>query len=104
MKPLLLTGVVTALLTLAPLYAANAAEAAAPQKAAIGDWGVDTRGLSTTVKPGNDFYRYVNEAWLKAAKIPTRRVAIRSASRCRRGTIILTKARPMSTPGTRLST
>ena len=39
-------------------------------KAAIGDWGVDTTGLSKTVKPGNDFYRYVNEAWLKSAQIP----------------------------------
>ena len=59
MKSLLLTSVATALLTLAPVYAANAAEPAAPQKAAIGDWGVDTKGLSKTVKPGNDFYRYV---------------------------------------------
>jgi len=78
MKSLLLTSVATTLLTLAPVYAENAAEPAGPQKAAIGDWGVDTRGLSTTVKPGNDFYRYINEAWLKTAKIPAGLPAIDS--------------------------
>jgi endothelin-converting enzyme/putative endopeptidase len=33
-------------------------------------WGVDIRGLSATVRPGDDFYRYVNEGWLKTAKPP----------------------------------
>jgi endothelin-converting enzyme/putative endopeptidase len=66
MKIRLLTGVATALLLLAP---AHAAESSAP-KAAIGSWGVDTSGISRTIKPGDDFYRYVNEAWLKTAKIP----------------------------------
>ncbi|WP_369311076.1 M13 family metallopeptidase [Providencia rettgeri] len=27
--------------------------------------------LSDTIKPGNDFYRYVNEDWISKAKIPT---------------------------------
>jgi endothelin-converting enzyme/putative endopeptidase len=44
--------------------------ALAGEKAAIGAWGVDTKGISRTVAPGNDFYRYVNEAWLKGATIP----------------------------------
>ncbi|WP_197042127.1 M13 family metallopeptidase [Sandarakinorhabdus oryzae] len=47
--------------------------AAAPPpaaKAAIGQWGVDTAGLSKAVRPGDDFYRYVNEAWLKTATPP----------------------------------
>lgn len=39
-------------------------------KAAIGQWGVDTASMSTTVKPGDDFYRYVNEGWLRTAKAP----------------------------------
>jgi putative endopeptidase len=39
-------------------------------KAQIGQWGVDTSGMSKTVKPGDDFYRYVNEGWLKTSKIP----------------------------------
>jgi endothelin-converting enzyme/putative endopeptidase len=43
---------------------------AEPPKAAIGAWGIDTAGMSKTVRPGDDFYRYVNERWLKTAKIP----------------------------------
>ncbi|MFM9979225.1 MAG: M13 family metallopeptidase [Sphingomonadaceae bacterium] len=43
---------------------------AAPQKAAIGVWGVDTTGLSKSTRPGDDFYRHVNEGWLKTAKAP----------------------------------
>ena len=42
---------------------------AAPAKAAIGQWGVDTAGLSKTARPGDDFYRHVNEGWLKTAKM-----------------------------------
>lgn len=42
-----------------------------PQKVQIGEWGVDTEGMSKTVRPGDDFYRYVNERWLNTAKIPT---------------------------------
>ena len=33
-------------------------------------WGVDRDSISTTVRPGDDFYRYVNEAWLKTATPP----------------------------------
>lgn len=44
--------------------------AAPAAKAAIGQWGVDTAGLSTTVQPGDDFYRYVNAGWLKTATAP----------------------------------
>ena len=43
---------------------------AAPDNAAIGSWGVDTAGMSRTVRPGDDFYRYVNEGWLKTAQLP----------------------------------
>ncbi|WP_439534474.1 M13 family metallopeptidase [Polymorphobacter sp.] len=43
---------------------------AATPKPAIGQWGVDISGLSRTVRPGDDFYRYVNEAWLGTAKAP----------------------------------
>jgi putative endopeptidase len=67
MKSLLLASVAATLLALSP---AAAAESTAPQKAAIGDWGVDTKGLSKTIKPGDDFYRFVNDGWLKTAKIP----------------------------------
>ena len=46
-----------------------AADEAVPQ-AKLGKWGIETDGLSKTVKPGDDFYLYVNEGWLKTAKIP----------------------------------
>ncbi|WP_051884668.1 M13 family metallopeptidase [Chryseobacterium luteum] len=39
-------------------------------KAAFGDWGIETRFISKSVKPGNDFYTYVNEGWLKSSSIP----------------------------------
>jgi len=61
----LIVGVCAALLASTALPAL-----AAPKKAEIGDWGIDTSGLSKTVRPGDDFYRYVNEGWLKTAKIP----------------------------------
>lgn len=66
MKSLLLLSAAIAGLALSP---ATAAEAPSP-KAAIGKWGVDTAIISNTVKPGDDFYRHVNEGWLKTAKIP----------------------------------
>ncbi len=52
------------------LLLATPALAATPAKPAIGSFGVDTSGLSKTVRPGDDFYRYVNESWLKLAQIP----------------------------------
>ena len=55
---------------LAALGLQPTATLAEPPKAAIGEWGVDTTGLSKTVQPGDDFYRYVNEGWLRSAKIP----------------------------------
>lgn len=39
-------------------------------KSTSGNWGVETQFISKTLKPGNDFYTYVNEGWLKSAKIP----------------------------------
>lgn len=50
--------------------ATKSAQAAKTQKAELGDWGVQTEYLSTTVKPGDDFFTYVNEGWLEQAKFP----------------------------------
>lgn len=33
-------------------------------------WGIDKDSLSQTLRPGDDFYLYVNEGWLKTAKPP----------------------------------
>ena len=65
MTKLLLAGVAAAVLALLPVQ-----RALADDKAAIGAWGVDTAGMSRTVRTGDDFYRYVNEGWLKTAMIP----------------------------------
>lgn len=40
------------------------------QKASFGDFGIETQFISQSVLPGNDFYTYVNEGWLKSKTIP----------------------------------
>lgn len=70
MKSILLTGVVFALFAVSPTPAFAADGEASPPKAQIGEWGVDTSNISKTVRPGDDFYRHVNEGWLKTAKPP----------------------------------
>ncbi|HSP34213.1 MAG TPA: M13 family metallopeptidase N-terminal domain-containing protein, partial [Thermoanaerobaculia bacterium] len=40
-----------------------------------GTWGVDLAGMDTSVKPGDDFFRYVNGNWLKTAQIPADRTS-----------------------------
>jgi endothelin-converting enzyme/putative endopeptidase len=39
-------------------------------RAEVGTWGVNTDGMSRTVRAGDDFYRYVNEEWLRTTQIP----------------------------------
>ncbi|MFP6846263.1 MAG: M13 family metallopeptidase [Thalassolituus sp.] len=39
-------------------------------KAELGHWGVETKYISSTVKPGDDFFTYVNEGWLESAEFP----------------------------------
>jgi putative endopeptidase len=62
------------LLSLSPT-AAFAADAKTPPAAPItaeryGTWGVDLAGMDRTVKPGDDFFKYVNGAWLAKTQIP----------------------------------
>ncbi len=42
-------------------------------KATFGTWGVDLAGMDQSVKPGDDFFEYVNGGWLKTAVIPADR-------------------------------
>ena len=37
---------------------------------ALGAWGIETRHISETVAPGDDFFRYVNQGWLDTTEIP----------------------------------
>src|SRR6201996_3045647 len=38
-----------------------------------GTWGVDLSGMDKTVKPGDNFFNYVNGTWFKSAVIPADR-------------------------------
>jgi putative endopeptidase len=49
---------------------ASAAAAGAP---AIGSWGYDSTAMDSSVKPGDDFFDYVNGSWLKRTEIPADR-------------------------------
>ncbi len=39
----------------------------------LGDWGVDLGGMDRSVKPGADFFGYVNGNWAKTTQIPADR-------------------------------
>jgi putative endopeptidase len=56
--------------TLSPLVRGTNAEG--PQ---IGPFGIDLKAMDPSVRPGDDFYRYVNGNWLKAEKIPADRAS-----------------------------
>jgi putative endopeptidase len=51
------------------------AQASDPPHAKFGPWGVDLTGADTTVRPGADFFRYVNGAWIARTEIPADRSA-----------------------------
>ena len=44
--------------------------AIAANKPQYGSWGFDTSGVDSHVRPGDDFFRYANGAWLERATIP----------------------------------
>ena len=46
---------------------------AAAGKPQLGDFGVDLTGMDTGVKPGDDFYRFVNGKWQDRTEIPADR-------------------------------
>ena len=39
-------------------------------KVAIGDFGIDLTAMDKAVKPGDDFFKYVNGTWLSTFKMP----------------------------------
>jgi putative endopeptidase len=59
-----------ALLLAAAAPAALAQTASAPSKPRYGTWGIDPADFDKSVKPGDDFYRYVEGSWLKNTPIP----------------------------------
>src|SRR5882757_657931 len=50
--------------------AAIPANGAEPAPLKYGDWGFDLAGRDTAAKPGDDFFRYANGAWLDRTPIP----------------------------------
>ncbi len=52
--------------------------AADTAKTQYGTWGVDLSAMDKTVKPGDDFFQYVNGNWYKTAVIPPDRSSVGS--------------------------
>ncbi|HSC19726.1 MAG TPA: M13 family metallopeptidase [Rhizomicrobium sp.] len=63
------------LLAAASALAATAAVAAISGKTMYGSWGVDLGAIDHGVKPGDDFFMYVNGNWYKTAVIPPDRAS-----------------------------
>ena len=64
-----------AALCLGGAVAAGYGEAPAA-KPELGAWGVDLTAMDTGVKPGDDFFSFVNGKWVKTAEIPPERSSI----------------------------
>src|SRR6266498_2858395 len=55
---------------------ATTAPAAYPTAAKrYGTWGIDLEAMDKSVKPGDDFFRYVNGKWATTAQIPADRTS-----------------------------
>ena len=48
----------------------QAAAAPATRKPTFGTFGIDLSAMDTSVKPGDDFYRYVNGKWVSSFTMP----------------------------------
>jgi len=77
-RNLLLTAAVAALSlnatpTFAQTRAAAANAAASLESPRYGTWGFDLSGMDTSVKPGDDFFRYANGKWADQTQIPADR-------------------------------
>jgi len=42
-----------------------------PATLKYGTWGFDLSGMDTKTKPGDDFFRYANGAWIDKTQIPS---------------------------------
>jgi putative endopeptidase len=62
------------------------AAAPPPPKPAYGSFGVDLAQMDTSVKPGDDFFRYVNGKWLDSFQMPADRASYGT------GTMVFEKA------------
>jgi putative endopeptidase len=68
---------ILAMACMATLLAGNAHAAdSMDTKPQYGAWGLDTAGMDTATKPGNDFFRYASGAWLDRTAIPADKPAV----------------------------
>src|SRR5215475_4985989 len=72
MQRLLLT-IVLLFVLLSGCASEKPAPPSAAAKAAFGTFGVDTAQMDSSVKPGDDFFKYVNGKWVSTFKIPADR-------------------------------
>ena len=76
MRKQLLAALLLASATTGAVYAqtgAGTAVAPATGKPKLGDFGVDLTAMDRAVAPGDDFYNYVNGAWMARTEIPADR-------------------------------
>jgi putative endopeptidase len=59
--------------TMLSLVSQSAESGASTEAAKMGTWGIDTAGMDKSVKPGDDFFAYVNGNWAKTTQIPADR-------------------------------
>ena len=51
--------------------AVRSTPAAPSAAAAVGNWGVEILNIDTSIDPGDDFYRFVNNGWLETSELPS---------------------------------
>jgi len=69
------------LITCSAVFAAAFAQPATA--AAIGSWGVDLSDQDRSVRPGDDFFRYQNGAWVGRAAPDVHKVGARGSATTR---------------------
>ena len=67
---LIVTGIIAASLLAGCAKQPEPVKAPPPAKPAFGTFGVDLAAMDKTVRPGDDFYEFVNGKWLETATIP----------------------------------
>jgi putative endopeptidase len=93
---------------LASAMLALCSSTALAQKPELGTFGVDTQWMDSSVKPGDDFFRFVSGAWLKTDRIPADRArfgsfdALGEQSEIRSRAILEEAAKANAKPGTPL--